>query len=147
MVSIAEIHGRRCASGVRHDRHQANTDTAQLFLQEEQAMASTITIRRHSDAIGSDLAALKRRQLTSPSRLAASEPDGTLMLVEPFAHDHLEANLNPVGWMYYAASTLVCTPNALSQEVGLALGAQAREARLREVVTAAGFTRFRRAPP
>ena len=67
------------------------------------------------------------------------------MLVEPFAHDDLEDNLNPVGRMYYAASTMVCTPNSLSQEVGLGLGAQAGEARLREVVTSAGFTRFRRA--
>jgi SAM-dependent methyltransferase len=75
----------------------------------------------------------------------ALKPDGTLMLVEPFAHDDLEDNLNPVGRMYYAASTLVCTPNSLSQEVGLALGAQAGEARLREVGRAAGFTHFRRA--
>jgi SAM-dependent methyltransferase len=75
----------------------------------------------------------------------ALKPDGTFMLVEPFAGDRLEDNLNPVGRMYYAASTMVCTPNSLSQEVGLALGAQAGEARLREVVTSAGFTRFRRA--
>jgi hypothetical protein len=53
-------------------------------------------------------------------------------------------NLNPVGQVYYGASTLLCTPNSLSQEVGTALGAQAGEARLREVVTGAGFTRFRR---
>jgi SAM-dependent methyltransferase len=73
------------------------------------------------------------------------EPDGTFMLVEPFAHDELEDNLNPVGRMYYAASTMICTPNSLSQEVGLGLGAQAGEDRLREVVTSAGFTKFRRA--
>ena len=75
----------------------------------------------------------------------ALKPDGTFMLVEPFAGDDLKDNLNPVGRLYYAASTMVCTPNPLSQEVGLGLGAQAGEARLREVVTAAGFTRFRRA--
>jgi 2-polyprenyl-3-methyl-5-hydroxy-6-metoxy-1,4-benzoquinol methylase len=75
----------------------------------------------------------------------ALKPDGTFLLVEPFAGDALENNLNPVGRMYYAASTLICTPNSLSQEVGLGLGAQAGEARLREVVTSAGFTRFRRA--
>jgi 2-polyprenyl-3-methyl-5-hydroxy-6-metoxy-1,4-benzoquinol methylase len=75
----------------------------------------------------------------------ALKPDGTFMLVEPFAHDHLEDNLNPVGRMYYAASTMICTPNSLSQEVGLGLGAQAGEARLREVVTSAGFGRMRRA--
>ena len=75
----------------------------------------------------------------------ALKSDGTFMLVEPFAQDDLADNLNPIGRMYYAASTLVCTPNSLSQEVGLGLGAQAGETRLREVVTSAGFTRFRRA--
>jgi hypothetical protein len=72
-------------------------------------------------------------------------PDGTVMLVEPFAHDSLADNLNPVGRVYYAASTLICTPASLDQEVGLGLGAQAGEARLREVAEQAGFTRFRRA--
>jgi len=72
-------------------------------------------------------------------------PDGTWLLVEPFAHDRLEENLNPVGRMYYAASTMLCTPNSLNQEVGAALGAQAGEARLKRVATEAGFTRFRRA--
>jgi SAM-dependent methyltransferase len=72
-------------------------------------------------------------------------PDGAWLLVEPFAHDRLEDNLNPVGRMYYAASTMLCTPNSLAQEVGTALGAQAGEARLKRVATQAGFTRFRRA--
>jgi SAM-dependent methyltransferase len=72
-------------------------------------------------------------------------PDGTWMIVEPFAGDRLEDNLNPVGRVYYGGSTLVCTPASRAQEVGLALGAQAGERRLREVVTAGGFTRFRRA--
>lgn len=72
-------------------------------------------------------------------------PDGTWMIVEPFAHDQLSANLNPVGRVYYAASTFVCTPASLSQEVGLGLGAQAGEMRLREVVSSGGFSRFRRA--
>ncbi len=71
--------------------------------------------------------------------------DGTWMIVEPFAHDRTEDNLNPVGRVYYSASTLICTPASLSQDIGLALGAQAGEKRLREVVTAGGFTRFRRA--
>lgn len=70
---------------------------------------------------------------------------GTWMLVEPFANDRLEDNLNPIGRLYYSASTLLCTPASLSQEVGLALGAQAGEQRLREVLTEAGFTRIRRA--
>jgi len=71
--------------------------------------------------------------------------DGTCMLVEPFAHDRLEDNLNPVGRIFYAASTVICTPASLDQEVGMALGAQAGEARLRDVANKGGFTRFRRA--
>src|SRR5580765_3058002 len=71
-------------------------------------------------------------------------PGGVWMLVEPFANDRLEDNLNPVGRLYYSASTLLCTPASLSQEIGLALGAQAGEKRLREVLTEAGFTRVRR---
>jgi 2-polyprenyl-3-methyl-5-hydroxy-6-metoxy-1,4-benzoquinol methylase len=70
-------------------------------------------------------------------------PDGTWMIVEPNAGDRVEDNLNPLGRAFYSASTLACTPNSLSQEGGLALGAQAGETRLREVVTAGGFTRFR----
>ncbi|HJT89346.1 MAG TPA: methyltransferase domain-containing protein [Bryobacteraceae bacterium] len=71
--------------------------------------------------------------------------DGAWMIVEPFAHDHMEQNLNPIGRVFYSASTLICTLASQAQEVGLALGAQAGETRLREVVTAGGFTRFRRA--
>jgi 2-polyprenyl-3-methyl-5-hydroxy-6-metoxy-1,4-benzoquinol methylase len=71
--------------------------------------------------------------------------DGTWMIVEPFAGDKLEDNFNPIGRAFYGASTLLCTPASLSQEVGLALGAQAGEKRLREVVTSGGFTHFRRA--
>lgn len=71
--------------------------------------------------------------------------NGTWMIVEPFAGDRLEDNFNPVSRSYYSASTLICTPASLSQEVGAALGAQAGEARLREVVLGGGFTRFRRA--
>jgi SAM-dependent methyltransferase len=77
--------------------------------------------------------------------LSTLRPDGTWLIVEPYAGDHLEDNLNPVGRVYYGGSTLVCTPASRDQEVGLALGAQAGEARLHEVVTAGGFTRFRRA--
>lgn len=71
--------------------------------------------------------------------------DGAWMIVEPFAGDKLEENLNPIGRAFYGASTMLCTPASLSQEVGLALGAQAGEKRLREVVTSGGFTKFRRA--
>jgi 2-polyprenyl-3-methyl-5-hydroxy-6-metoxy-1,4-benzoquinol methylase len=71
--------------------------------------------------------------------------EGSWLIVEPFANDRLEENLNPVGRVFYAFSTAVCTPSSLSQEVGAALGAQAGEKRLRDVVTIGGFTRFRRA--
>jgi ubiquinone/menaquinone biosynthesis C-methylase UbiE len=73
------------------------------------------------------------------------DPEGTWMIVEPFAHDDVASNLNPIGRMYYSASTMLCTPASKSQEVGLALGAQAGEARIRDVVMQGGFTRFRRA--
>ncbi len=71
--------------------------------------------------------------------------DGTWMVVEPFANDRVEDNLNPIGRVFYAASTMICVPGSLSQEVGKALGAQAGETRLREVLTAGGFSRVRRA--
>jgi hypothetical protein len=75
----------------------------------------------------------------------ALRDDGTVMLVEPYANDSLKDNMNPVGRVFYAASTLICTPASLSQDVGLGLGAQAGEARLRAVAEQAGFTHFRRA--
>ncbi|MDX1979683.1 MAG: hypothetical protein SFV51_05390 [Bryobacteraceae bacterium] len=67
------------------------------------------------------------------------------MIVEPFAGDRLEENLNPVGRMYYAASTMVCTPGSRAQEVGACLGAQAGQSRIEGMTSKAGFTRFRRA--
>jgi 2-polyprenyl-3-methyl-5-hydroxy-6-metoxy-1,4-benzoquinol methylase len=77
--------------------------------------------------------------------LSTLKPDGTWMIVEPFANDRAEDNHNPVGRIYYSASTMICTPASLAQEVGAGLGAQAGEDRIHNVVTAAGFTRFRRA--
>ena len=71
--------------------------------------------------------------------------DGAWMVVEPFAHDELENNLTPVGRVYYSASTFLCTPASRAQEVGLALGAQAGEARLRKVIGEGGFRHIRRA--
>jgi SAM-dependent methyltransferase len=73
------------------------------------------------------------------------KPDGTVLLVEPYANDRLDDNMTPVGRLFYAASTFICTPNSLSQEVGLGLGAQAGEGRLRKVFQEAGFSSFRRA--
>jgi SAM-dependent methyltransferase len=70
--------------------------------------------------------------------------DGTWMIVEPAAGDRVEDNFNPVGRAYYGFSTLLCTPASLSQDVGLALGAQAGESRIRDVVTSGGLNRFRR---
>jgi len=75
----------------------------------------------------------------------AMADDGTWMIVEPFANDKTEDNHNPVGRVYYSASTLICTPASRSQEVGLGLGAQAGESRLRGVANEGGFSRFRRA--
>jgi SAM-dependent methyltransferase len=72
-------------------------------------------------------------------------PDGAWMIVEPYANDRVEQNLTPVGRVFYGASTVICTPASQSQEVGLALGAQAGEARLREVLAQGGFSRVRRA--
>jgi 2-polyprenyl-3-methyl-5-hydroxy-6-metoxy-1,4-benzoquinol methylase len=75
----------------------------------------------------------------------ALKADGTWMVVEPAAGDRLEDNLNPVGRVYYSASTMICVPTSLAQETGLALGAQAGEAKLAEVIRSGGFTRVRRA--
>ena len=77
--------------------------------------------------------------------LQALAPDGTWMLVEPYAADDTVGNLNPIGRVFYSFSTMLCVPNALSQPGGYSLGAQAGEAAIRQVVTDAGFTRFRRA--
>jgi hypothetical protein len=73
------------------------------------------------------------------------KPDGTWLIVEPYAAAEVAGNMNPVGRVYYNFSTMLCVPSALSQSGGYALGAQAGEAAIRQVVTDAGFTRFRRA--
>ena len=73
------------------------------------------------------------------------KPEGTWMIVEPFANDRLEDNLNPAGRIFYSVSTFICTPTSRAQEVGACLGAQASEARIGRAVTDGGFTRFRRA--
>jgi hypothetical protein len=89
-----------------------------------------------------------KTEKTSPRRgrvRNSLSKDGAWMIVEPFAHDELKNNLNPVGRVYYSFSSLLCTPCLRSQEVALCLGAQSGEKRIRELVTAAGFNRFRRA--
>ena len=75
----------------------------------------------------------------------ALKPDGTCMIVEPFGHDSLSDNLNPVGRAFYAFSTSLCVPCSLNQEVGLALGAQAGEKKLKETILKSGFRTFRKA--
>jgi ubiquinone/menaquinone biosynthesis C-methylase UbiE len=75
----------------------------------------------------------------------ALKPNGTWLVVEPFAGDDTASNLNPVGRVYYSFSTMLCVPNAMSQPGGYSLGAQAGEAAIRQIATEAGFTRFRRA--
>jgi len=75
----------------------------------------------------------------------ALKEGGTWMVVEPMAGDTLEDNLNPVGRLYYSASTMICVPTSLAQETGIALGAQAGEKRLTEVIRSGGFTHVRRA--
>lgn len=77
--------------------------------------------------------------------LRSLKSDGTWMLVEPFANERLEDNLNPMGRIFYSASTMICTPTSLAQEVGLALGSQVGDSRLREIALDAGFSSFRRA--
>ena len=77
--------------------------------------------------------------------LESLKADGSWLIVEPFANDALQDNLNPVGRIFYSASTFICTPASRAQEGGACLGAQAGEARMRQVVTGAGFTRFQRA--
>ena len=75
----------------------------------------------------------------------ALKPDGTWLVVEPYAADEPAGNMNPVGRVYYNFSTLLCVPNAMSQRGGYALGAQGGEAAIRRLVTQSSFTRFRRA--
>jgi hypothetical protein len=75
----------------------------------------------------------------------ALKPGGTWMIVEPLAGDSLAENLNPVGRLYYSASTMICVPTSRAQEIGAALGAQAGERRLAEAIRAGGFTTVRRA--
>ena len=75
----------------------------------------------------------------------ALKPNGTWLVVEPFAGDDTASNMNPVGRAMYGFSTLLCVPNAMSQPGGYSLGSQAGEAAIRQVTTEAGFTRFRRA--
>ncbi len=138
-----------------YDYHEASIERARQ-LAKEAGVARRITFEKASakeyPALGYDLVAFFDclHDMGDPVGAGAHvreslAGDGAWMIVEPFAHDDLKDNLNPVGRVYYAASTMICTPASLSQEVGLGLGAQAGEARLKKVAKEAGFSKFRRA--
>jgi SAM-dependent methyltransferase len=117
------------------DRVQFDVASAQTFTGSEYDLVTSFDCLHD---MGDPLSAARHVR-------AALASDGTWMVVEPAAGDRVEDNLNPVGRVYYSASTLLCVPNGLSQPGGYALGAQAGEAAIRQLVTDAGFTRFRRA--
>jgi len=131
--SIATARKRAADAGVG-DRVQFDTSPAATYPGEGYDLVTSFDCLHD---MGDPVGAAKQVRAT----LAA---DGTWMIVEPRAGDRVEENLNPVGRAYYGFSTLLCTPASLSQEVGLALGAQAGEARIKDVVVSGGFTRFRR---
>jgi SAM-dependent methyltransferase len=129
--SIAEARQRAEAAGVA-DRVQFEVSPADSFSGTGYDLVTTFdALHDMGDPVG---AARHVRSTVAD--------DGTWMVVEPMAGDHVEDNLNPVGRAYYGFSTLLCTPASLAQEVGLALGTQAGPARIRDVVTTGGFTRF-----
>jgi SAM-dependent methyltransferase len=140
---------------VGFDYHGASVERARAAAREagvEQRCRFEVSDAKSYPGTGYDLVAFFDclHDMGDPVGVAAHvlrslDADGTWMIVEPFAHDRVEDNLTPVGRIFYAASTMICVPASLSQEVGAALGAQAGEARLREVLFAGGFTRIRRA--
>jgi ubiquinone/menaquinone biosynthesis C-methylase UbiE len=132
--SIELAHKRAGESGVA-DRVSFEVATAASFSGSDYDLAATFDcLHDMGDPLG---AARHIRQ--------ALKPDGTWLVVEPYAADDVAGNMNPVGRTYYGFSTLLCVPNALSQPGGYTLGAQAGEAAIRQIATDAGFTRFRRA--
>jgi hypothetical protein len=114
------------------DYHEGSIEAARRAA-ERAGVADRVTFEM-GDPVGA--ARHVRSQLTQ---------DGTWMVVEPYANDTVEENLNSVGRVFYAGSTMVCTPASLSQEVGLALGAQAGQQRLTAILREGGFGRVRRA--
>ena len=132
--SIEIAHKRAADAGVAH-RITFEVAAADAFSGTGYDLAATFDCLHD---MGDPLAAARHVR-------EALSPDGTWLVVEPYAGDTVADNLNPVGRVYYNASTQLCLPNAMSQSGGYALGAQAGEAAIRRVVTDAGFTRFRRA--
>jgi SAM-dependent methyltransferase len=130
-----ELARKRAADGGVEDRTTFEVASAQDFTGDDYDLVATFDcLHDMGDPAG---AARHVRE--------AVAPDGTWLIVEPYAENTVAENLNPVGRVYYGFSTYLCVPNALSQDGGYALGAQAGEAAIREIVLRAGFTRFRRA--
>ena len=130
-----ELARKKAADAGVSDRVSFEVATAQTFTGSDYDL---VTMFDCLHDMGDPVGAAKRVR-------EALAPDGTWLLVEPAAADNVEDNFNPVGRLYYAGSTFLCVPNGLSQSGGYALGAQAGEAAIRQVMTEAGFTRFRRA--
>jgi 2-polyprenyl-3-methyl-5-hydroxy-6-metoxy-1,4-benzoquinol methylase len=138
-----------------YDYHAQSIEAARALAEDESVSNVNFDVASAKDYPGNDYDLVAffdcLHDMGDPAGAAAHvrnslKPDGTWLLVEPMAGDTLSENLNPVGRLYYAFSTMICTPASKAQEVGLALGAQAGEKRLREVVVdGGGFTRFRRA--
>ena len=132
------------AGSIEEARHHAakhGVENVDYHVQEAKELPGEYDLVTFFDCLhdmGDPIGAMRRAK-------KALKPGGMVMIVEPMAADSLAENLNPVGRMYYAASTMVCVPTSLAQETGLALGAQAGEKRLRSVAEEAGFTSFRRA--
>ncbi|MGH3169783.1 MAG: class I SAM-dependent methyltransferase, partial [Trebonia sp.] len=130
-----ELARKRAADAGVTDRARFEIATAATFTGSDYDLVTTFDCLHD---IGDPLAAAGHVR-------RALKPDGTWLVVEPFAADEPAGNMNPVGRVYYNFSTLLCVPNALSQPGGYTLGAQAGESAIRRLVTQAGFTRFRRA--
>ncbi|MBV9877946.1 MAG: methyltransferase domain-containing protein [Verrucomicrobia bacterium] len=136
------------------DLHPASIESANSHAREHQITNAHFSMASAKDFPGSDYGFVTvfdaLHDMGDPIGAASHvkrslQSDGTFMVVEPLAGDSLAENINPVGRVYYGFSAMICTPGSLSQEVGLALGAQAGERRLKEVLSAGGFTRVRRA--
>ena len=140
---------------IGYDFHPASIEDAQAHAKTHGVSANThFEVGLAKDYAGKDFDLVTcfdcLHDMGDPAGAAAHvrqslKPDGTWMIVEPMAGDRLEDNLNPVGRLFYAGSTMICVPTSLSQEVGAALGAQAGEAKLRGVITEGGFRTVRRA--
>jgi 2-polyprenyl-3-methyl-5-hydroxy-6-metoxy-1,4-benzoquinol methylase len=140
---------------IGYDFHPSSIEAAKVHAAEDGVSSNTeFEVATAKDYPGKDFDLVAffdcLHDMGDPAGAAAHvrqslKPDGSWMIVEPMAGDRLEDNLNPIGRLYYGASTMVCVPTSLAQEVGAALGAQAGEAKLREVISAGGFSNVRRA--